>query len=95
LQQLHVEEDEAEQKRVMEYLALADWAARAAVQAVKSDPKAMDLRAPIEALAKTLQSQVLLIIGDVAEDKQYFAQLHLKLDERFSNRLGLQLPKPH
>jgi hypothetical protein len=93
LQQLHVEKDEAEQKRVMEYLALADWAARAAVQAVKSDPKAIDLRAPIESLAKTLQSQVLLIIGDVAEDKQYFAQLHLKLDERFSSRLGLQLPK--
>jgi hypothetical protein len=93
LQQLQVEQDEAEQKRVMEYLALADWASQAAVQAVKANPKAMDLRGPLEGLAKTLQSQVSLILGDVAEDKQYFSQLHAKLDERFSTRLGLQLPK--
>jgi hypothetical protein len=93
LQQLQVEQDEAEQKRVMEYLALADWAARAAVQAVKANPKAMELRGPLERLAITLQSQVLLILGDVAEDGQYFAQLHAKLDERFSARLGLYLSK--
>lgn len=93
LQQLQVEQDEAEQKRVMEYLALADWAARAAVQAVKANPKAMELRGPLERLAITLQSQVLLILGDVAEDRQYFAQLHAKLDERFSARLGLNLSK--
>jgi len=93
LQQLQVEQDEAEQKRVMEYLALADWSARAAVQAVKANPKAQELRGPLEGLAKILQSQVLLILGDVAEDKQYFVQLHAKLDERFSARLGLQLPK--
>ena len=77
----------------MEYLALADWSARAAVQAVKANPKAQELRGPLEGLAKTLQSQVLLILGDVAEDKQYFAQIHLKLDERFSARLGLNLGK--
>lgn len=93
LQQLQVEQDEAEQKRVMEYLALAGWAARAAVQAVKANPKAMELRGPLERLAITLQSQVLLILGDVAEDRQYFAQLHAKLDERFSARLGLNVSK--
>lgn len=70
LQQLRVEQDEDEQKRVMEYLALADWAARAAVQAVKANPKAIDLRGPLDGLAKTLHAQVLLILGDVVEDKQ-------------------------
>ena len=91
LQQLCVEQDEAEQNRVMEYLALADWAARAAAQAVKANPKATDLRGLLDGLAKSLQAQVLLILGDVAEDKQYFDQLHAKLDERFSARLGLNL----
>ena len=91
LQQLRVEQDEAEQKRVMEYLALADWAAWAAAQAVKANPKATDLRGLLDGLAKSLQAQVLLILGDVAEDKQYFDQLHAKLDERFSARLGLNL----
>jgi len=90
---LQVEQDETEQKRVMEYLALANWAARAAVQAVKANPKALELRGPLEGLAKALQSQVSMILGDVAEDKHYFAQLYTKLDERFSIRLGLQVPK--
>ena len=93
LQQLCVEQDEAEQKRVMEYLALADWAATAAAQAVKANLKAKELRVPLDGLAKSLQAQVLLILGDVTEDKQYFDQLHLKLDERFSARLGLNLSK--
>jgi hypothetical protein len=90
LQGLRVEQDETEQRRVLEYLAMADWGAKAAALAAKSHPKSADLRVPLDGLAKALHAQVELILGDVAEDKQYFAQLHSKLDERFSVRLGLQ-----
>lgn len=89
LQNLRVEQDETEQKRVLEYLAMADWAAKAAAMAVKSHPKAADLRVPLDGLAKTLQAQVELIRGTVAEDGQYFSELRAKLDERFSDRIGL------
>lgn len=51
----------------MEYLALADWAATAAAQAVNANLKAKELRVPLDGLAKSLQAQVLLIFGDVAE----------------------------
>ena len=88
---MQVEQDETEQKRVLEYLAMADWGAKAAVIAARSDPKAVDLRGPLGGLAKALHAQVELILGDVSEDIQYFEQLHSKLDERFSIHLGLKL----
>jgi hypothetical protein len=93
IQSLRVEQDETEQKRVLEYLAMADWGAKAAVIAAKSNPKTVDLRVPLDGLAKALHAQVRLILGDVSEDIQYFEQLHSKLDESFSVRLGLKLPE--
>jgi hypothetical protein len=73
---------------------LADWAARAAVQAVKANPKGAGCYAVhSKAWPRRCSRKSLLILGDVAEDKQYFAQLHAKLDERFAARLGLQVPK--
>lgn len=93
LQSLRVEQDETEQKRVLEYLAMADWAARAAALAAKSHPKAADLRVPLDGLAKTLKAQVELILGTVEEDRQYFGEICAKLDERFADRLGLAEPQ--
>lgn len=94
LQDLRVEQDETEQKRVLEYLAMADWAAKAAAMAAKSHPNAADLRVPLDRLAKTLQAQVESTLGTVAEDGQYFGEFCAKLDERFADRLGLSKPQP-
>lgn len=90
LQTLQVAEDEAEQKRVLEYLAMADWAAKAAAAAAASHPKTADLRGPLESLAKALAVQVASIIGTVDEDRYYFNELTSKLDERFADRLALK-----
>jgi hypothetical protein len=90
LQHLHVEPDEGEQQRVIEYMALANWAARAALVAVKSHESAATLRAPIERLVGALQTQMQTIISVVPEDKKYFEQVSRKLDERFEARLGFR-----
>lgn len=49
LQSLTVEPDESEQQRVIEYLALSNWAAKAAHTAVLSHKKAGALRALLSA----------------------------------------------
>lgn len=94
LQKLQVAQDEGEQKRVLEYLAMADWAAKAAATAAASHPKTSDLRGPLESLAKGLTAQVVSVVGTVDEDSQYFKGLTSKLDERFAHRLGLK-PNMH
>ncbi|WP_171177351.1 hypothetical protein [Ruegeria sp. HKCCD8929] len=90
LQTLQVAQDETEQKRVLEYLAVADWAARAAVAAAASDPKTTELRRPLGNLAKALAAQVAVAIKDIEGDKAYLNELLLKLDERFADRLALR-----
>ena len=89
LQKLQVAQDEGEQKRVLEYLAIADWAAKAAATAAASHPKTADLREPLEGLAKALAAQVASIIGTVDEDRRYFDEFTARLDERFADRLAL------
>lgn len=90
LQTLQVAQDEGEQKRVLEYLAMADWAAKAAATAAASHPRTADLRGPLERLAKDLAAQVASIIGTVDEDRKYFDDITAKLDERFADRLALK-----
>lgn len=82
-------QDEGEQKRVIEYLAMADWAAKAAAIAAASHPKTADLRGPPDKLAKALAAQVASIIGTIDEDRRYFDDLTARLDERFADRLAL------
>ena len=94
LQTLQVAQDEGEQKRVLEYLAMADWAAKAAATAATSHPKTADLRGPLESLAKALAAQVASIIGAIDEDRSYFDDVTAKLDERFADRLALK-PATH
>ncbi|MCX7298886.1 MAG: hypothetical protein NTX73_00600 [Rhodobacterales bacterium] len=90
LQTLHVAQDESEQKRILEYLAMADWAAKAAVTATASHPKTVELRRPLENLAKALAAQVASILGAVDEDRDYFDEITNKLDERFAGCLELK-----
>lgn len=88
LQNLQVAHDETEQKRVLEYLATADWAARAAFSAVETHSKTISLRGPLRNLANVLAAQVALVIRDNEEDTAYFNRLISKLDERFTDRLA-------
>jgi hypothetical protein len=90
MQFLLVEPDEGEQQRVIECMALANWAARAALIAVKSHKDAVALRLPIERMVGALGTQTEAIISVVPDDKKYFEQVSIKLDERFGGRLGLR-----
>ena len=89
LQYLTVEPDESEQQRVIEYLALASWAAKAAHSAVAATPRAKTLRKPIEALTVSLNAQAKTILGPLDNDRAYFSQIHHQLDQRFAERLRL------
>lgn len=89
LQNLAVENDEAEQQRVIEYLALSNWAAKAAHLAVMSNKKAASLRLPIERLMTSLVTQTQSILSLVEGDRAYFDELTVQLNERFERRLGL------
>ena len=89
MQNLSVENDEAEQQRVIEYLALSNWAAKAAQAAVIKNKKAAPLRTPLERLTAslTLQTQSILNLLDI--DRNYFDEITFQLDLRFKARLGL------
>lgn len=89
LQNLAVENDEAEQQRVVEYLALSNWAAKAAHAAVMTNKKAASLRAPLERLMASLIAQTQSILNLVENDREYFDEITSQLDERFESRLGL------
>ncbi|CAH0497788.1 hypothetical protein [Novosphingobium sp. CECT 9465] len=89
LQSLHLEQDESEQHRVVEYLALANWSARAAQAAVKSTVRASQLQGPLDRLLASLQSQTQAVLAAVPGDRTYFDQVTSKLDDRFQSRLGL------
>lgn len=90
LQSLTVEPDESEQQRVLEYLALSNWAAKAAHAAILSQKKAGALRGPLERLIAALTAQTQTILSVLADDRAYFDEISGKLDERFEDRLRLQ-----
>lgn len=69
LQSLTVEPDESEQQRVIEYLALSNWAAEAAHAAVLSNKKAGALRGPLERLIAALAAQTQMILSIVETDE--------------------------
>ena len=89
LQTLQVSQNEDEQKRVIDYLAMADWAAKAAVDAASSNRNTADLRKPLSGLAEALAAHVTMIVGNIEEDRRYFSEITARLDERFAERLAL------
>lgn len=91
LQYLSVEPDEAEQHRVLEYLALANWAAKAALQAIRSEPKAKTLLTPVERLAGDMAVQAKSILMAFEGDQEYYAELTSKFDQRFGSRVNVSL----
>lgn len=91
LQSLTVEPDESEQQRVLEYLALSNWAAKAAHAAVLSHKKAGVLRGPLERLIAALTAQTQTILSILEDDRAYFGEISGKLDTRFADRLRLPM----
>lgn len=91
LQSLTVEPDESEQQRVLEYLALSNWAAKAAQTAVLSHKKAGALRGPLERLIAALTAQTQTILSVLEDDRAYFGEISGKLDARFADRLRLPM----
>lgn len=89
LQHLTVQPDEAEQHRVIEYLALANWAGQAALQAVKSEKKAATLVQPLLRVTADLAVQTKAILAVLSQDQLYYDQIQAKLAERFAARLAL------
>jgi len=89
LRKLQVEADESEHSRVLDYLATARFASRAALEAALSDTGPMALRKPLAMLAKDLESQIEGVIGSNQDDQNYLEALHKKLEDRFASALGL------
>lgn len=89
LQNLKVQPDEAEQLRVIEYLAIANWAGQAALQAVESDKKAATLLQPLVKVTKDLAVHTNAILSVSSNDQLYYDQIQAKLTERFAARLSL------
>lgn len=99
LQNLTVMPDESEQRRVLEYLAVSNWAAHAAYSAAKSEKKASGLWGPLERLGKAIETQTKTILSVFENDRLYYSEIYAKLDKRFGVRLGIptggtQLLKP-
>ena len=61
------------------------------MDAAVSNTKTADLRKPLTTLAKALTAQVTLIVSLVEEDKRYFNEMTSRLDERFAEKLALNL----
>lgn len=87
---LDVEEDESEHHRVLEYLAFAHYAAQIAVAGARSTGPRNPLLKPLDHLAKDVEIQVRAVISLQEEDVQAIAEINDRLNERFTDRLGLQ-----
>ncbi len=89
LQNLSVEPEESEQHRVLEYLALSNWAAEAAYSAILPVKEAEFLKCLIEKLMISIKSQTQVILDLNKFDKSYFDMISSKLDQKFEKRLGI------
>src|SRR3546814_15566140 len=86
---LAVENDEAEQQRVIEYLALSNWASQAAYGAVMANKKAASLRLPLQRLMAALKTQTEAILSLVEADRTYFDELSVQIGRASSKeRVG-------
>ena len=89
LRKLQVEADESEHSRVLDYLATAQFASRAALEGALSNTGPVALRKPLAMLAKDLESQIEGVIGSNQDDQSYLDALQKKLEDRFASALGL------
>ncbi|NVD29419.1 hypothetical protein HUO14_16090 [Parasphingorhabdus flavimaris] len=94
LKDLRLEEDENDQMRVLEYLAIAYYAAQVARQAVEGHPRADVLRKPMERLTSGITQQALLVVNRHRDDQEYVGLMLKKLDDRFGEALGISKVPP-
>src|SRR3546814_16706796 len=81
LQNLAVENDEAEQQRVIEYLALSNWASQAAYGAVMANKKADSLRLPLQRLMDALKTQTEAILTLVEDTRTNFDEIPVTINQ--------------
>ncbi|MBN9278768.1 MAG: hypothetical protein J0I57_14240, partial [Hyphomicrobium sp.] len=92
---LDVEADEEEQRRVLEYLAVARYAAHIAVTGARAAAPGNPVLKPLEQLAKDIDAQVRAVIYMQADDVQVIGEINDRLNERFTEKLGLlTVPRP-
>lgn len=87
---LDVEADEDEQQRVLEYLAVARYAAHAAVTGARLATSANPVLKPLAQLAKDIDSQMRAVIQFQANDMQVCTEINARLNERFAKKLGIE-----
>ncbi|MBP2159120.1 MULTISPECIES: hypothetical protein [Asticcacaulis] len=85
---LHVEPVESEQRRVIECLATADWAAKAALVAVNGNQEAGRLQALLAPVASNQRQQCDVVLSASPGDLGYFEEIQNKLRSRYT-RLGV------
>lgn len=85
---LHVEPVESEQRRVIEFLATADWAAKAALHAVNDNQEAVRLQALLTPVANSQRQQCEVVLTASPGDLGYFEEIQNKLGSRYA-RLGV------
>lgn len=83
LQSLDVEADEAEHSRVLDYLATARIAARAAVKGASSSPTLVPIHKKLKEIAADIDTQVKAISKGNDSDSASLAGLEEKLETRF------------
>lgn len=83
LQMLDVEADEAEHTRVLDYLATARFAARAAVKGAVASPALAPIQRKLKEIAADIDTQVKAIAESNDSDSACLAGLEEKLETRF------------
>jgi hypothetical protein len=90
LQMLDVEPDENEHQRVLEYLAVAYFAARIALAGARQSGSKNSLIAPIEKLAADVATQVRAVVNLQESEIAKTDEIIFRLNARFASRLKLQ-----
>lgn len=89
LQMLDVEPDENEQQRVIEYLAVAHFAARIALAGARQSGPKNTLIAPLEKLAADVETQVRAVVTFQKSDVDKADEILFRLNDRFATKLKL------
>lgn len=89
LQMLDVEPDENEQQRVIEYLAVAHFAARMALAGARQSVPKSTLIAPLEKLAADVETQVRAVVTLQKSDGDKADEILSRLNDRFATKLKL------
>lgn len=87
--------DDDDQARVLEYLAIARFAAHSAVEGARAFSTTSPILKPLEGLKLAIDEHVAVVLAWQGLDTEYFRTLNEKLNDRFSSSLHLSVvPSP-